>query len=51
MNDSNDADDGEGGETACYAHLICPTCGGVSPTHQVDCENGDGAKAPISSQH
>jgi hypothetical protein len=22
-------DDIEGGESACYAHLLCPECGGV----------------------
>jgi hypothetical protein len=51
MNDSNNVDADHGGEAACYAHLICPICGVVSPTHRVDCQNRDDATAPIPSEH
>jgi predicted RNA-binding Zn-ribbon protein involved in translation (DUF1610 family) len=37
MNDPNDDNEIEGGETACYAHFICPECGAVSPEHLADC--------------
>jgi hypothetical protein len=51
MSDSNDIDGEEGGEAACYAHLICPFCGVVSPAHRVDCENRDDSTAPMPSEH
>ncbi|HVM63732.1 MAG TPA: DUF3565 domain-containing protein [Acidimicrobiales bacterium] len=28
-----DAGDGEGGETACWAHLLCPVCGRMTGEH------------------
>jgi uncharacterized protein YeaO (DUF488 family) len=35
------AEDAEGGEAACYAHLVCPHCGAVvSEGHAPGCEPG-----------
>jgi len=35
------AEDAEGGEAACYAHLVCPDCGAVvSEGHAPGCEAG-----------
>lgn len=35
---ATDSDPGEGGEPACYAHLVCPECGSVTTEgHQPGC--------------
>lgn len=37
MDQSDDLDDIEGGETSCFAHLLCPECGAVTPNHTLAC--------------
>jgi hypothetical protein len=37
---AQDAEYGEGGETACWAHLVCPECGAmISEGHAEGCRS------------
>jgi hypothetical protein len=34
--------DDQGGEVACYAHLLCPECGAVvDESHDANCDSTD----------
>jgi hypothetical protein len=48
----NDSEDAGGGESACFAHLICPDCGIVmdGTAHVQDCKWVDNAPDPTVSK-
>jgi len=44
---AQDAEAKEGGEAACWAHLVCPECGAiVTEGHAAGCGFGGGAGPP-----